>query len=292
MTVGVRLPARVLRPGDLLRHPQGADVGEAGAVARGPRSVPRRDPQRAARGARHDRAGVGLDARTIGARMIVRADGSSFGTIGGGAFEAMVVVRREGAPRSRAPAPTLKRYTFTEEGENALGMACGGTAEVLLEAAERGARLIIFGAGHVGLALARLAGDGGVRPRARRRPREFCEAARDAPVGRVLALRRGRTSTGVPPLDPGCYVAVVTRCHRTDRLALKRVLGRPLRYVGSDRKPPQEGGHLRRARRARTASPPTSSTRVRCPIGLPLGGETPRRSRSRSSPSCSRSSTG
>jgi xanthine/CO dehydrogenase XdhC/CoxF family maturation factor len=44
------------------------------------------------------------------------------------------------------PAPAIKRYTFTEQGEDALGMACGGTAEVLLEAVGSGTRLIIFGA--------------------------------------------------------------------------------------------------------------------------------------------------
>src|SRR5882672_11872200 len=98
----------------------------------------------------------GSTPRTLGARMIVRGDGTSFGTIGGGAFEAMVVCDARDLLSLDRPAPTIKRYTFTEEGEDALGMACGGTAEVLLEAADRGARLVVYGAGHVGLALARL----------------------------------------------------------------------------------------------------------------------------------------
>ena len=215
----------------------------------------------------------GSTPRTMGARMIVRADGSSFGTIGGGAFEAMVTGDAKELLAEADPAPALKRYTFTEQGDNALGMACGGTAEVLLEAAGSGARLIVFGAGHVGLALARIAATVGFAPELVDDRPGFCDAARDASVGRVWNCDAAFV-TGVPPLDPGCYVAVVTRCHRTDRLALKHVLGQPLRYVGligSRRKKAVIFGELAE----QDGVPPEDLARVRCPIGLPIGGETP-----------------
>ena len=215
----------------------------------------------------------GSTPRTAGARMVVRADGSSFGTIGGGAFEAMVTGDAKELLAEADPAPALKRYTFTEQGDNALGMACGGTAEVLLEAAGSGARLIVFGAGHVGLALARIAATVGFAPELVDDRPGFCDAARDASVGRVWNCDAAFV-TGVPPLDPGCYVAVVTRCHRTDRLALKHVLGRPLRYVGligSRRKKAVIFGELAE----QDGVPPEDLARVRCPIGLPIGGETP-----------------
>ena len=102
---------------------------------------------------------------------------------------------------------------------------------------------------------------------------EFCEAARSASVGRVWPCDADYVG-GAPPLDPGCYVAVVTRCHRTDRLALKHVLGRPLRYVGligSRRKKAVIFGELAE----QDAVPEAELARVRCPIGLPIGGETP-----------------
>ncbi len=215
----------------------------------------------------------GSTPRTVGARMIVRADGSSFGTIGGGAFEAMVACDAKELLVADLALPTVKRYTFTEKGEDSLGMACGGTAEVLLEAAGRGARLIIFGAGHVGLALARLAATVGFAPELVDDRPEFCEEARNASVGRVFGCDAAYTE-GVPPLDPGCYVAVVTRCHRTDRLALKQVLGRPLRYVGligSRRKKTVIFGELA----SEDGVAQDELARVRCPIGLPIGGETP-----------------
>lgn len=215
----------------------------------------------------------GSTPRTVGARMVVRADGTSFGTIGGGAFEAMVAADARDLLATGEAAPALKRYVFAETGDDALGMACGGTAEVLLEPAGRGARLIVFGAGHVGVALARLASTVGFEPEIVDDRPEFCEAARAARVGRVLACDADYAA-GLPDLDDGCYVAVVTRCHRTDRLALRRVLGRPLRYVGLI------GSRRKRSVIFRELSeqdgiPPSELERVRCPIGLPIGGETP-----------------
>ena len=215
----------------------------------------------------------GSTPRTMGARMLVRSDGSSFGTIGGGAFEAMIVLDAKELLSQAEPAARVKRYTFTEKGEDALGMACGGTAEVLLEASGAGARLIIFGAGHVGLALARLAATVGFAPELVDDRPEFVDAAAEASVGRVWSCDPDYVA-GAPALDPGCYVAVVTRCHRTDRLALKRVLGQPLRYVGligSRRKKAVIFGELAE----QDGVPPDELARVRCPIGLPIGGETP-----------------
>jgi xanthine dehydrogenase accessory factor len=216
---------------------------------------------------------TGSTPRTVGTRMLVRTDGSSSGTIGGGAFEAMVIADAGELLAKPEPAPEVRRYTFTETGEDALGMACGGSAEVLLEASGRGARLVVFGAGHVGLALARLASTVGFAPELVDDRAEFCDAARAARVGRVFACD-AEFASGLPELDEGCYVAVVTRCHRTDRLALRRVLGRPLRYVGligSRRKK----AVIFRELAEQDGIAASELARVRCPIGLPIGGETP-----------------
>lgn len=216
---------------------------------------------------------TGSTPRSIGARMLVRADGPAVGTIGGGAFEAMVSLDAKDLLAQPASRAVVKRYAFTEKGEHALGMACGGTAEVLLEASGSGARLIIFGAGHVGLALARLARTVGFAPEIVDDREEFCAAAETAAAGRVFRCDEAYAN-GVPALDPSCYVAVVTRCHRTDRLALKQVLGQPLAYVGligSRRKKTVIFGELAE----QDGASPADLERVRCPIGLPLGGDTP-----------------
>jgi xanthine dehydrogenase accessory factor len=216
---------------------------------------------------------TGSTPRSTGARMVVRTDGTSSGSIGGGAFEAMIVADAREMLAKGEPPPEIRRYTFTEQGEDALGMACGGTAEVLLEVAGPGPRLVVFGAGHVGLAVARLAASVGFAPEIVDDREEFCDAARAAGVGRVFRCDAGYAA-GVPELDPSCFVAVVTRCHATDRLALRRVLGGPLRYVGligSRRKK----AVIFRELQERDGIAAEALEPVRCPIGLPIGGQTP-----------------
>lgn len=215
---------------------------------------------------------TGSTPRRAGARMLVRADGATTGTIGGGAFEAMVVAEALALVRDGGPEAVTKRYAFTETGEDALGMACGGSAEVLLERAEPGPRLLIYGAGHVGVALARLAATVGFRPEIVDDREEYCAAARAAGFRDVFRCDAD-WSSGVPAPDGSCFAAVVTRCHRTDRLALRRVLAHPVRYVGligSRRKKAVILADL-----AADGLPPEALESIRCPIGLPIGGDTP-----------------
>ncbi len=216
---------------------------------------------------------TGSTPRTVGAKMLVLADGTTVGTIGGGAFEALVGQDALDLLASPEASARVKRYTFTEKGDDALGMACGGTAEVLLDPNGRGERLVIFGAGHVGLALARLGSTVGFLPEIVDDRVEACRAASDAGVGRVHHCDAEYTA-GVPALDPSCWVAVVTRCHRTDHLALRRVIHTAVRYVGligSRRKKAVIFEQLSREDDATEAE----LERIRCPIGLPLGGDTP-----------------
>jgi xanthine dehydrogenase accessory factor len=216
---------------------------------------------------------TGSTPRGVGARMLVRSDGTTLGTIGGGAFEALVADDAKGLLAERDPQAAVKRYAFREEGEDALGMACGGTAEVLLEPAGTGPRLVVFGAGHVGLALARLAASVGFRPAIVDDRAEAVASARDARIGDVHRCDE-EYREGVPEIAASDYVAVVTRCHRTDRLALRRVLREPLAYlglIGSRRKKSVIFEQLR----AEDGATDADLSRVRCPIGLPLGGDTP-----------------
>lgn len=214
----------------------------------------------------------GSTPRTAGARMLVRADGTQTGTIGGGAFEAMVAADARTLLERGGP-PEVKRYVFTETGPDSLGMACGGTAEVLLEASSGGPRLIVFGAGHVGLATARLAAGVGFACAIVDDREAFCEAAAKAGVGTVHRCDPEYV-TGVPEAGAEDYVAVVTRCHRTDRLALRQVLGRPHAYVGLIGSRRKRAVIFRELAEADGLSP-NDLEPVRCPIGLPIGGESP-----------------
>ena len=75
---------------------------------------------------------AGSTPRTSGARMLIRADGSIEGTVGGGLVEAEIM--RTGLTMMASPGTLVRSYDlrFGSAGET-LDMLCGGRLEVLLE---------------------------------------------------------------------------------------------------------------------------------------------------------------
>ncbi|MFL6203111.1 MAG: XdhC family protein, partial [Thermoanaerobaculia bacterium] len=174
-----------------------------------------------------------------GWKLLARPDGSAFGNLGGGAFEALVkadALARLG--NGTGKASEIKRYYFTEDSVKGepTGMVCGGLAEVFLEVIEAPPVLVICGGGPVGQALAQAGALAGFeclvaddRPEFRQ-PGLFPSGSDVAEVGREY---------GEPFLDAlghrDVHIAVVSRCWETDAAALAAVLREDppgLRYLG------------------------------------------------------------
>jgi xanthine dehydrogenase accessory factor len=210
----------------------------------------------------------GSAPRAAGARMIVEASGAIAFSIGGGAFEALVI--EDAKEALRRGCGFEREYRFTESGEHATGMVCGGSVRVLVEIVEPPARLLIFGAGHVGAALARIApGLGFHLTVLDDRPRE------------LAALPDGVERVQVPPgfegdlpeVPAGAFVAILTRCHRTDLLAVRHVLAGSVSYVGLIGSRRKVATLRDRAAEAGVAAEALAA--LKAPIGLPIGAETP-----------------
>lgn len=89
--------------------------------------------------------------RKAGSKMIVAENGEIYGTVGGGTIEMQIIEKAGQVIKSNSPA----KFFFNLE-ENS-DMHCGGSVEVFIEPLKSRDELFIFGAGHVGMALARLA---------------------------------------------------------------------------------------------------------------------------------------
>ncbi|HKQ97046.1 MAG TPA: XdhC/CoxI family protein [Candidatus Polarisedimenticolia bacterium] len=212
----------------------------------------------------------GSAPRRAGARMIVEADGGTAFSVGGGAFEALLI---DDARKAIAGGRGFEReYRFTESGEHATGMVCGGSVRVLVEVVEPPAPLYVFGAGHVGREVAHLAARLGFAVTVvDDRPAELDPAR--LPEGATLLRAGEEFAEGLPPIPDGAYVAVVTRCHRTDLEAVRHVVSARPAYVGLIGSRRKVATVMARAEEA--GSPPERLASVHAPIGLPIGAETP-----------------
>ena len=213
-----------------------------------------------------------------GWKLLARPDGTVYGNLGGGAFEALVMVDAQ-AKLANGHAPSeVKRYYLTEAASKGepTGMVCGGMAEVFLEVLAAPPVLAICGGGPVGQALARAGALAGFEilladDRAEfRRPELFPAGTRIAEVGRDY-----EEDFLAPFLHRDLHVAVVSRCWETDTTALLAILRQDpprLRYLGLM-------GSRRKIKRVRDEVAARGADLERhalhAPIGLPIGGDSP-----------------
>ena len=237
---------------------------------------------------------AGSSPRDAGARMLVFPDGTISGTVGGGAFEKMVIddCLSLFAGNQRH---LLKTYRFTAAGPGSTGMACGGEAEVFMELFAMPDRLVIFGGGHIGRDLVKIAegldfrvtvvddrkeilaqygaGGGTVGSGAGAGSGASAGASTGSAANVETVLTDPEYRTGLPTLDESCYVVIVTRSHTCDRTVLAGVIKQNLAYlgmIGSKTKIAETWSLLKAA-----GVDESLFGKVRTPIGLDIGAEGP-----------------
>jgi xanthine dehydrogenase accessory factor len=199
-----------------------------------------------------------------GAKMIVLADGTFFGTVGGGHLEQLVMVDARACLESGAPS------TFRYPLGATAGQCCGGVVEIFAEVLSVGPRLYLFGAGHVAQALCRvLAGTPFVVHAVDER--EEWSGALPSEVHRHTTpwdvfAREARWSA------ENTYVAMTHR-HDVDEAIVADVVTRPARYLGLIGS--QTKWRRFRDRLEARGTAVEALDRIRCPIGLDVGGKTP-----------------
>lgn len=252
----------------------------------------------------------GSAPQTPGALMLARADTTAIGTVGGGAVEAQVQHDAAESLRKNRSALlnlSLEHDYHTDEGPicggrmsvGVMPIADAATLEPFAHGLElvrerkparipiilehEGKRLeyrlhlevpptlIIAGAGHVGQALARLAGELDFHAVVIDDRAEFASRER---FGERVQLITDDIAEALRsyPIDEGCYVVIVTRGHSQDEQALEAVIRRPAGYIGmigSRRKSATILNAL-----AQAGVPQELLERVHTPIGSPIGAVT------------------
>jgi len=212
----------------------------------------------------------GSTPRRAGSKMLVFADGRTVGTVGGGETEHRVIQAAQQAMQDGRPRVETYRLVDPARGDPGV---CGGQMRVYIEPVLPPPQIVVVGAGHVGRAVAELAHWLGFRVIVVDDRAGWCE---HQPIPEADACVEAPPEA-IPEhvhITPQTFIVLVTRGSPVDVAALPALLQTPARYIGvigSRRR------WLTTARALRERGVPEDALhRVRTPIGLDIGGETPR----------------
>ena len=211
-------------------------------------------------------ANGGSSPRKSGAKMLVRRDGGSLGTVGGGRVE-QETIKAAHAALSDGEARTLE-FLLTEEH----GYACGGTMSVYVEPQGCRPLLVMFGAGHVGRALTSLAHGCGFRVLVVDE-RPDCATEALLPGADQVVCSAVREAFARLQLGPEDQVIIATPGHLSDFDAVRGCLASEAGFIGL------LGSRSKRETLLKTLEDEgfddAQRARVVTPVGLDIGAQTP-----------------
>lgn len=210
---------------------------------------------------------TGSTPRETGAKMLVLATGEFFGTIGGGHLEELALADAKKCLAEGA-SKTI-RYPLGAK----TGQCCGGVVDLLFEVINTGPRLYLFGAGHVGQAVARTLSGTPFAVHVIDEREEWIRSEQ-LPAEVVRHHCEWDDFVGEAQWDrEKTYVAIMTHRHDTDQEIIEDVIERPARYIGLI------GSRAKWERfKQRLEAKGTNAdavARVTCPLGLDIGGKAP-----------------
>lgn len=201
-----------------------------------------------------------------GARLLIETSGERLGTLGDAALDELAV--------AHAPAALQQhlRATLYDGGERLSDRTIAGATSLYVEVVESRPVFLVVGAGHVGKAICTLAKFLDFQVAVLDDREDFADPELLPDADQVICDDFERAIDAFP-IGPNTHIVMVTRGHRQDELSLRRVLGRGARYVGmigSKRRTATVLEHL-----AEEGFDRDELDRVRTPIGLDIGAETP-----------------
>lgn len=211
-------------------------------------------------------------------RSIEDSDGravmQSIGTVGGGAIEHAVMLELQRVLEERDANTRMHTFRLGPS----LGMCCGGSAEVLVEALAVERQVVIVGGGHVGMKTACVLEDLGfdvvlVDARAAILSDARAAGARELGVTLVVAEHDDPEVSTRLPQPARAALVVATHDHQLDQAVIEWGIRMGFGYVGGV-------GSRRKAVRVRErllarGVPTSEADLVRMPVGVDIGARKP-----------------
>lgn len=211
----------------------------------------------------------GSTPRKEGSMMVIKEDGTTFGTIGGGKLELVVT---EYAQKCMIDKKSSAFNFKLNDEEGSLHMKCGGNAEVFIKVYIPYNKLIIVGGGHIAQKLYHLSKMLDFYTVIIEDREEYCNYKR-FPEADELKVGDIEKILNKYEINENCYVVIVTRGHKYDEIALRAVVETKAKYIGMI-------GSKNKAKYIidnfiKDGINREKIQKVYVPIGLNLGGNTP-----------------
>lgn len=215
-------------------------------------------------------ATTGSAPRGLGSSLAVKTDGSIVGTVGGGNLELFVI--RHALESLQDGKSRRLHYDFSKTETQNVEKACGGTTDFFIQPFVSNLRLVIFGAGHVGRALAPMALACGFSVVIADDRLDFLRSEY-FPNGVFLEHGSFPDLPDKVRLDEKSYVVIMTYGHSHDEEVLSACLKKPFAYLGLMGSKTKIAEFKERLGRIAAFEEPIE--KLHAPIGLPLGGRSP-----------------
>ncbi len=201
-----------------------------------------------------------------GSRMLVERSGQRMGTLGDARLDDLVASHALDAfPRHATETVYVAAGGLSER------VAAGATA-IYVEVVEAKPVFLVVGAGHIGRSLAKLADFLDFHVVVLDDREDFASEERLPEADRVICDDY-EVALNNFPIDANTTIVLVTRGHKQDELSLRRCLGRGAGYLGMIGSKRRTGAVLQHLRDEGLAE--EELAKVRTPIGLDIGAETP-----------------
>jgi len=205
-----------------------------------------------------------------GAKMLVYDDGAILGTVGGGALEARLI--EEAVRVIKKGEPFYASYSLNDNDAAGLGMVCGGEISAFIDCFVTGPELVIVGAGHISQDLARMVKMLDFKVTVIDDREDYACKERFPEADRLVVDDIGDVLDKYK-ITENTYLAILSRGHKYDQVALEKVVGSDAVYIGmigSRSKIKTVFESLRDK-----GFKDSDLEKVHAPIGLDLGGSTP-----------------
>ena len=171
----------------------------------------------------------GSTPRETGAKMLIREDGTIFGTIGGGTLEGQVI--KDGIQVIREEKPRIFHHDLKNTEASEAGMLCGGVLDIYIEPIISTPTVFIFGGGHISLYVSKISAMVGFHVAVIDDRAQFASEER-FPEAQQVIIEEFALAFPQLKVKQSSYLVIVTRGHAYDQEVLEWALNTEAKYIG------------------------------------------------------------